>query len=884
VADVLGVMLKRRQLPGPLDRFPLLLLLLAAACGDNIPPTTDDRPPVPVTPSFALTILEDGTVEIDARAVDPDGTNVTYTISTPAHGTLTGTGPLYRYTGALDYSGTDAFVVTASAGALSVEIPVTLTITSVNDAPVAPAQTVTTGEDLPASITLAATDVDSAALTYSLAMPPAHGVLSGTPPALTYTPALNYAGADSFTFTASDGSATSIAATVAITVTNVIECGDGVVEGNESCDDANTNDSDACRNSCVSATCGDGVVQADVEQCDDGNDDDSDACRNTCVIAACGDGVVQAGVEQCDDGNDVDGDACRNSCVAAVCGDGVVQAGVEQCDDANDDDSDACRNSCVAAACGDGVVHAGVEQCDDANADNRDACLSSCVVASCGDGFTQTGVESCDDGNNSDTDACLSTCVSAACGDGFTQEGVEQCDDANQSNTDACLNSCVSSVCGDGFVESGVEACDDGNQVDNDACHNDCTAPVCGDGAVDPGEECDDSNTSDNDGCGHTCLVERCGDGFVQLPAGETCDDGNTSNGDGCDAVCHVEPFVTTSPVIISGGQSCTTSVANAARKIAVDGSGNIYAVMQCDIRALAASSINRGNSFSTPFDLSTSLGTVDSPAIVAQVAVGNGPSRVAYAAIMLNTGAVYLRVTEDAGATWSPGVLVGTAVSTGSGLSLQSFNDDVYVGFAASGGVAVAINHSRGAGTFDITPVGMSIAYFDLLYDIALGTLAVVADTPGFHIRVSNDGGVNFNSEVNPPGQEYYSDWTIGNGVIFVSGTNLGASGDSNSVYRIASSNPTASTRIIGLPAMSTAQARTVAADAAGNLFAGSQLNGGGIQLDRLGAGTNVFNTGRLISMAGTSPIVSGLPGNSGAAVVYTNAGNVYATIQVYP
>jgi cysteine-rich repeat protein len=788
VADVLGVMLKRRQLPGLLDRFPLLPLLLAAACGDNIPPTTDDRPPVPVTPSFALTILEDGTVEIDARAVDPDGANVTYTISTPAHGTLTGTGPLYRYTGALDYSGTDAFVVTASAGALSVEIPVTLTITSVNDAPVAPAQTMTTGEDLPASITLAATDVDSAALTYSLAMQPAHGILSGTPPALTYTPALNYAGADSFTFTASDGSATSIAATVAITVTNLIECGDGVVEGNESCDDANDNDSDACRNSCVSATCGDGVVQSDVEQCDDGN------------------------------------------------------------------------------------------------ADNGDACLSSCVVASCGDGFTQTGVESCDDGNNSDTDACLNTCVSAACGDGFTQEGVEQCDDANQSNTDACLNSCVSSVCGDGFVESGVEACDDGNQVDDDACHNDCTAPVCGDGAVDPGEECDDSNTSDNDGCGHTCLVERCGDGFVQLPAGETCDDGNTSNGDGCDAVCHVEPFVTTSPVIISGGQSCTTSVANAARKIAVDGSGNIYAVMQCDVRALAASSINRGNSFSTPFDLSTSLGTVDSPAIVAQVAVGNGPSRVAYAAIMLNTGAVYLRVTEDAGATWSPGVLVGTAVSTGSGLSLQSFNDDVYVGFAASGGVAVAINHSRGAGTFDITPVSMSIAYFDLLYDIALGTLAVVADTPGFHIRVSNDGGVTFNSEVNPPGQEYYSDWTIGNGFIFVSGTNLGASGDSNSVYRIPSNNPGTSTRIVGLPAMSTAQARTVAADAAGNLFAGSQLNGGGIQLDRLGAGTNVFNTGRLISMAGTSPIVSGLPGNSGAAVVYTNAGNVYATIQVYP
>jgi hypothetical protein len=298
----------------------------------------------------------------------------------------------------------------------------------------------------------------------------------------------------------------------------------------------------------------------------------------------------------------------------------------------------------------------------------------------------------------------------------------------------------------------------------------------------------------------------------------------------------------------------------------------------------MAVASTNRGNSFSAPFDLSTSLGTPDNPAVVSQVAVGNGPTGVAYAAIMLNTGAVYLRVTEDAGVTWSPGVLVGSAVSTSSGLSLQSFNDNVYVGFATSGGVAVARNTSRGSGTFDITPVGMSIAFFDLVYDVLLGTLAVVADTPGFHVRVSNDGGLTFAGEVNPPGQEYYSDWTIGNGFIFVSGTNLGSSGDSDSVYRIPSDNPSTSTRIFGLPAISTAQSRTVAADAAGNLFAGSQLDGGGIQLDRLGAGTTTFDAPRVLSLAGTSPIVCGLPGNSGSVVVYTEGGQVYATVQVYP
>lgn len=46
---------------------------------------------------------------------------------------------------------------------------------------------------------------------------------------------------------------------------------------------------------------------------------------------ACGDGVVGVS-EECDDGNDVDADACTNACTVAVCGDGVVQAGVEECD------------------------------------------------------------------------------------------------------------------------------------------------------------------------------------------------------------------------------------------------------------------------------------------------------------------------------------------------------------------------------------------------------------------------------------------------------------------------------------------------------------------------------------------------------------------------
>ncbi|MEZ4474921.1 MAG: membrane dipeptidase [bacterium] len=121
----------------------------------------------------------------------------------------------------------------------------------------------------------------------------------------------------------------------------------------------------------IPPTCGDGVVD-EGEGCDDGNRVDTDACRNICQPARCGDGVIQAGVEGCDDGNPVDTDACRADCTPARCGDGVVQAGVEGCDDGNDVDTDACV-ACQPARCGDGFLQTGVEACDE-GAGNRAAC------------------------------------------------------------------------------------------------------------------------------------------------------------------------------------------------------------------------------------------------------------------------------------------------------------------------------------------------------------------------------------------------------------------------------------------------------------------------------------------------------------------------------
>jgi hypothetical protein len=91
-----------------------------------------------------------------------------------------------------------------------------------NVAPVATAQpSESTNEDTAKVITLSGTDVDLNTLTFATTSNPAHGALTGfnaSTGVVTYTPSSDYNGADSFTFVAHDGSATSSVATVTITV------------------------------------------------------------------------------------------------------------------------------------------------------------------------------------------------------------------------------------------------------------------------------------------------------------------------------------------------------------------------------------------------------------------------------------------------------------------------------------------------------------------------------------------------------------------------------------------------------------------------------------------------------------------------------------------
>lgn len=116
----------------------------------------------------------------------------------------------------------------------------TTIVTPANNPPTANALAVTTNKNTPVAIQLTASDPENQPLTYTVVAQPTNGTLTGTAPNLTYTPAANFSGADSFTFKANDGQNDSNTATVQITVNQnfdlVITGGDSpdpVVVGND---------------------------------------------------------------------------------------------------------------------------------------------------------------------------------------------------------------------------------------------------------------------------------------------------------------------------------------------------------------------------------------------------------------------------------------------------------------------------------------------------------------------------------------------------------------------------------------------------------------------------------------------------------------------------
>ena len=184
--------------------------------------TVEPASVAPVASDDVALTSEDGSVTIDVLANDTssDGGPLAITsVSDGAHGTaaLNADGSVL-YTPDADFNGADAFTYTVSDGNGGFDTAsVAVTVTPVNDAPVANDDTATTNSPVTIDVLANDTDADGDPLTVTAASALNGDVVINADGTVTYTPHDGFTGVDTLTYTISDGNGGAATATVAVT-------------------------------------------------------------------------------------------------------------------------------------------------------------------------------------------------------------------------------------------------------------------------------------------------------------------------------------------------------------------------------------------------------------------------------------------------------------------------------------------------------------------------------------------------------------------------------------------------------------------------------------------------------------------------------------------
>jgi cysteine-rich repeat protein len=293
------------------------------------------------------------------------------------------------------------------------------------------------------------------------------------------------------------------------------ECGDGVVDPGEGCDDANDTAFDGCENDCEPTCTAD--AQCGNEEACDGIETCAPCADETCALGrSCTNGTALGDGADCP----IDGESgvCRSGeCVIAGCGNAVVEDD-ESCDDGNEIAGDGCEGDCRFTC-------------------EVDPSMPNTWYADCdGDGFATIGAPT--------SAECLRPAPSA-CGGGWTLRvpvaGAADCDD-----TDPAILPGATEVCDgedtdcDGTIDDGVtttffldadgddhgnassttQACalPDGYAAIGDDCNDACAACFPGNTEICDGadNDCDSMVDDGENGCGGVCPIEDA--------PGEPCD------------------------------------------------------------------------------------------------------------------------------------------------------------------------------------------------------------------------------------------------------------------------------------------------------------------------------------------------------------------------
>lgn len=176
----------------------------------------------PVAHDLSASTTENNKVDIKLNASDPNGDPLTFSIvDDPRSGALTGDiqSGAVTYTPNSNFSGSDSFTFKATDGKAESNVATaSIDVAATNHPPTTSNQVASVKEGETANVTLVGSDPDGDPLTFTIVTNPLHGTLAGNPPNMTYRPAADYHGDDSFMFKANDGRSDSNISSVAISV------------------------------------------------------------------------------------------------------------------------------------------------------------------------------------------------------------------------------------------------------------------------------------------------------------------------------------------------------------------------------------------------------------------------------------------------------------------------------------------------------------------------------------------------------------------------------------------------------------------------------------------------------------------------------------------
>ena len=191
----------------------------------------DDPVTNPKCQDASVTTEMETPVAITIGAYDPYNIPFTFSIvDQPANGSVNiemasvdfGAGslssPVFTYTPNPGFAGQDLFTYTATNDNGVVGNTATVTISIVTQIPSASNLSVSTGMNLEVDLPFYATDPNDLAVTYSVSSNASNGSVSQLGDVFTYTPNTDYLGSDSLEYTASNGTYTSVPATVYIAI------------------------------------------------------------------------------------------------------------------------------------------------------------------------------------------------------------------------------------------------------------------------------------------------------------------------------------------------------------------------------------------------------------------------------------------------------------------------------------------------------------------------------------------------------------------------------------------------------------------------------------------------------------------------------------------